>query len=114
MPVAIGTNSDAASTDDIVTTGAILNTTEVVLLMTKSFFINLIKSYKGWNNDTPFLPAQKAFVFLITPIIRKGTNKRIIKFKSFINILFILFFYLINKHPTMIITRNIKPYLIYV
>ena len=33
VPVAIGTNSDAANTDEIATTGAILNTTEVVLLM---------------------------------------------------------------------------------
>ena len=80
LPKVNGTKSDAKITDANPTTGANLNTQEVVSLITACFFINLIKSHSGCQMLTPFLPAQKAFVFLITPIIKNGTNKSIIIF----------------------------------
>ena len=40
--------------------------------------INLVKSHKGCNILTPFLPDQKAFVFLIIPSIKNGANNNII------------------------------------
>ena len=75
------TKRDAKITELSRTTGASLNTQDVVLLYTASFFINLAKSQKGCNIFTPFLPAQKAFVFFIIPIIKNGTNKSISIFK---------------------------------
>ena len=77
IPPAIGTNNAANIVVAKPTTGANLNTQEVVVLITNSFFISLKKSHKGCQILTPFLPAKNAFVFLITPTIKNGAIKRI-------------------------------------
>ena len=83
---ASGTKSAANKALAITITGVILKIPLVVLLITKSFFISFTKSYSGCKTGAPYLPPQNALVFLITPSIRKGTNKTIIKFKILIAI----------------------------
>ena len=46
-PPANGANNDANNTEATVITGVNLNTQEVVVLITKPFFISLIKSKNG-------------------------------------------------------------------
>ena len=76
IPLIIGTNNAANIVVANPTTGANLNTQEVVVLITNSFFISLKKSHNGCKMQTPFLPAKNAFVFLITPINKNGAIKR--------------------------------------